>query len=118
MNSTMLKNRTKQFAHRCVRAAMNLPENKLGRHISSQLIRCSSSVAANYRAVCLAHSKAAFAAKLSIVIDESDESAFWLEFALEEKLFTGRQVSPLIKEATELCNIFMSSRKTVNNRNT
>lgn len=118
MNSQELKNRTKVFVHRCVKAALALPENKLGRHISGQLIRCSTSVAANYRAVCLAQSQAAFAAKLSIVIEEADESEFWLEFALEEKLFKHKQVGDLIKEAHELCNIFMASRKTIRNRKT
>jgi four helix bundle protein len=116
MNSQELKNRTKLFAHRCVKAGLSLPENKLGKHVAAQLIRSSTSVAANYRAVCIAQSKAAFSAKLSIVIEEADESEFWLEFALDEKLFKSEQVNELIKEANELCNIFMASRKTVHNR--
>ena len=71
-----LKDRTKDFAHRCVKLAVSLPESYLAHHIRKQLIRCSTSVAANYRAACLAHSKAAFASKISIVIEEADESCF------------------------------------------
>ncbi len=113
MNSEELKKRTKVFAHRCVKAALALPNDKLGSHISKQLIRCSTSVAANYRAVCLAHSKAAFSSKLSIVIEEADESEFWLDFALDEGLFKNAQVDELRKEAKELCSIFLASRKTI-----
>jgi len=54
MNKEELKKRTKEFAHRCVKLAMSLPETGLGRHIRRQLIRCGTSVAANYRAACLA----------------------------------------------------------------
>ena len=84
MDKYQLKERTKIFAHKCVKFASTLPKNKLGLHIEGQLIRCSTSVAVNYRAVILAHSTAAFAAKLSIVIEEADECDFWVEFALDE----------------------------------
>ena len=113
MSNLDLKKRTKAFAHRCVKAALSLPENKLGGHISRQLIRSSTSVAANYRAVCLAHSTAAFSSKLSIVIEEVDESEFWLDFALDENLFKPQSVDELKKEAKELTSIFLSSRKTI-----
>ena len=86
MDSDALKNRTKEFAHRCVKLALNLPDSYIGNHIRGQLIRCSTSVAANYRAACLAQSKASFISKLSIVIEEADESYFWLEFIIDEKL--------------------------------
>ena len=76
MNRQELMERVKQFAHRCVKLALALPENALGRHIRSQLIRCSTGAAANYRAACVAQSRAAFVAKLSIVIEEVDESCF------------------------------------------
>ena len=100
--SEELKARTKEFAHRCVKLAMALPNTPLGNHIRGQLIRCSTSVAANYRAACLAQSRAGFISKISIVIEEADESYFWLEFI----------VDPLLKEAYELTAIFISSRKT------
>ena len=84
--SSELKARTKKFAHRCVKLAVSLPDTSLGNHIKGQLIRCSTSVAANYRAANLAQSKASFVSKLSIVIEEADESEFWLEFIINEKL--------------------------------
>tara|TARA_B100000809_G_scaffold154121_1_gene151506 strand:- start:488 stop:844 length:357 start_codon:yes stop_codon:yes gene_type:complete len=111
-----LKDRTKKFAHRCVKLTEFLPNTYLGSHIKGQLIRCSTSVAANYRATCVAQSKPSFIAKISIVIEEADESAFWLEFLADEKLFEFEKVEPLLKEAKELTAIFMASRKTASNK--
>lgn len=113
MNKRELEVRTKKFAHDCVEVALSFPENPLGRHIRGQLIRCSTSVAANYKAANLAHSKAAFVAKLSIVIEEVDDSGFWLEFATDEKLLYESSSLSLIKEASELTSIFISSRKSI-----
>jgi four helix bundle protein len=107
-----LKERTKKSAHRCVRLAMALPKTPLGNHVRGQLIRCSTSVAANYRAACLAQSRAGFVAKLSIVLEEADESHFWLEFAIDEELLKPTLVHPLLREADELRGIFITSRKT------
>jgi four helix bundle protein len=116
MDKYELKKRTKLFAHRCVKFASSLPKNKLGSHIEGQLIRCATSVAVNYRAVLLAHSTPAFAAKLSVVLEESDECDFWVEFALDEGLTTPEIAQPLMKEAKELTAIFISSRKTIQTR--
>jgi len=91
---------------------MALPENALGQHLRGQIIRCSTSVAANYRATCLSQSKASFVAKISMVLEESDETAFWLEFIIDEKLLKENLVVPLLKEAGELTAIFASYRKT------
>ena len=93
-----LKRRTNKFAHECVKLAASLSNTKLGNHIERQLIRCATSVAANYRAVLLAQSDAAFAAKLSIVIEEVDECDFWIEFALEEKIISIETTDSVIKE--------------------
>jgi len=112
MDEKELKIRTKDFAHRCVKLALALPRTQLGKHIAGQLIRCSTSVAANYRAVCLAQSKASFTAKLSIVLEEADESAFWLEFIIDEQLMLKAKVLSLLNEANELVSIFYASRKT------
>jgi len=117
MNREELAERTKKFAHRCVKLALALPETALGRHIQGQLIRCSTSVAANYRATCLSQSKASFVAKLSIALEEADETAFWLEFIIDEKLLKKNLVEPLLKEASELTAIFASSRKTAITKN-
>ena len=112
MNSDELKNRTKQFAYRCINLAIALPNTVLGVHVRGQLIRSSTSVASNYRAACIAQSKASFIAKLSIVLEEIDESYFWLELTLDKGLLEGKLVEPLLKEAGELTSIFASSRKT------
>jgi four helix bundle protein len=84
MDSEDLKRRTKEFAHRCVKLSMALPNTPLGNHIRGQLIRCSTSVASNYRAACIAQSRASFVSKLSTVVEEVDESHFWLEFIIDE----------------------------------
>ncbi|MFD2561587.1 four helix bundle protein [Aquimarina rubra] len=107
-----LKIRSKNFAHQCVKLACSLPANKLGKHIEGQLIRCSTSVAANYRAVCLAQTKKGFVSKLSIVIEEADECIFWTEFLRDEKLMNGNELEEVLNEAKELTAIFISSRIT------
>jgi four helix bundle protein len=112
MSSEELIERTKKFAHRCVKLAMAMLDTALGKHIRGQLIRCSTSVASNYRATCLSQSKASFVAKISIVLEEADESAFWLEFIIDENLLKENLVKPLLQEAGELTAIFASSRKT------
>ena len=115
MSGENLKNRTKIFAHRCVKFAVTLSNSYLGKHVKGQLIRASTSVAANYRATCVAQSKSSFIAKISIVIEEADESFFWLEFIRDENELSGYNKSELewlLKEANELVSIFISSRKT------
>ena len=107
------KQRTKEFAHNCVKLASVLPKKKLGWHIEGQLIRCATSVAVNYRAVLLAQSDASFSAKLSIVIEEVDECDFWIEFGFDEGIISKEDAMPLIKEAKELSAIFITSRKTI-----
>jgi four helix bundle protein len=107
-----LKKRSNLFAHNCVKLALQLPKNKLGIHIEGQLIRCSTSVAANYRAACLGQSKKAFISKLGIVIEEADECIFWVEFLQEEKLINNTESQNIIKESKELTAIFIASRIT------
>ena len=109
MDSEALKRRTKEFAHRCVKLALALPNIQLGNHLRGQLIRCSTSVASNYRAACIAQSKPSFISKLSIVIEEVDESYFWLEFLIDENLLKINLVEPLLEEAKELTAIFVAS---------
>jgi four helix bundle protein len=116
LNPEELKNRTKKFAHRCVKLALQLPKSILGDHIRKQLIRCSTSVAANYRAALLAQTKAAFISKISIVIEEADETEFWLEFIIDEKLIQSRKVLPLFNEAHELASIFITTRRTAQSK--
>jgi len=116
MNPEELRERTTQFAHRCVKLGLALPDEILGNHIKRQLIRCATSVASNYRAACLAQSKAHFAAKLSIVVEEADECAFWMEFSVRENMVSEKRVTPLLSEAQELTAIFVAARKTTKDR--
>jgi four helix bundle protein len=112
LESEELRKRTKEFAHRCIKVAVALPDTPLGRHVRGQLIRCSTSVPSNYRAACIAQSRASFISKISIVLEEADESYFWLEFIIDERLLKKDLVEPLQKEAGELTSIFVASRKT------
>lgn len=110
--SIELKNRTKLFAHRCVKLAISLPKNKLGGHIEGQLIRSSTSVAANYRAACIAQTTKSFVAKLSIAIEESDESNFWIQFLIDECLVEKEKCLELLQESKEITAILIASRIT------
>jgi len=116
LDAEELKKRTKIFAHRCVKLAVALPKGALENHIRTQLIRCSASVAANYRATLLAQTKALFISKISIVIEEADESEFWLEFIMDERVMARKKVLPLFEEAHELSSIFITTRKTAQRR--
>ena len=108
----VIKKRSNSFAHQCVKLAIDLPKNRLGMHIEGQLIRSSTSVAANYRAACLGQSKRAFISKLGIVIEEADECIFWPEFLRDEGLGEKENFPKVLKEAKELTSIFIASRIT------
>jgi four helix bundle protein len=112
MNKEQLQKRTKEFAHRCIKLCAVLPKTVLGQHVAKQLIRCSTSVAANYRAVCMAQSRATFISKLAIAIEEVDESCFWIEFLSDENLVERKKVTPLLKEGQELTAILIASQNT------
>jgi len=113
MKPNDLKDRTKKFALDCITLTEKLPNTYLGRHIKGQLIRSGTSVAANYRAAKHGQTKAVFISKLSIVIEEADESEFWLEVIEEKQLIRDNEVSKLKNEAHELASIFITSRKTM-----
>ena len=111
-----LKNRTKEFAIKIVKLSELLPNKQIGWTITNQIIRSGTSVAANYRAVCRAKSDKDFISKMETVIEEADETLFWLELINELDLITNNDFSDLQKEANELIAIFVSSVKTVKNR--
>jgi len=108
----VLKNRTKKFALRIIRVIRSLPPGPEGRIIGHQLLRSGMSVAANYRAVCRARSRPEFLAKLAIVIEEADESAFWLEMLVDAGLISEVKLKELKSEANQLVAIFNASRVT------
>ncbi len=112
MTERELLERTKQFALRIFKLVGALPQTIQGRAVASQLIRSGTSVAANYRAARRARSKPEFVAKLGVVEEEADESAFWLELIMETNLLSATKVEPLLSEASEIVAIMASSKKT------
>ncbi len=99
------KNRTKVFALAIIRFYQKLPKTNEANIIGKQLLRSSTSVAANYRAACRARSDAEFFSKISIVVEEADESLFWLELLQESGISNSESVHQLLKEAEELVKI-------------
>jgi four helix bundle protein len=116
MTSEELKARTKAFAVRVVKLVDALPRGLAGQVIGRQLLRSATSVGANYRAACRAQSRAEFAAKLSIVVEESDESLYWLELVEETGLIKSQLLTAIIQEAHELVASMLASRKTAKTR--
>jgi four helix bundle protein len=112
MTPDKLKNRTKQFGLCVIRLVEALPRTKTADVIGNQLLRCATSVGANYRAVCRARSKPDFIAKLGTVEEEADESAYWLEILVEAKVARPNAAAELLVEANELTAIIASSRLT------
>src|SRR5438552_1756701 len=101
-----LRGRTKVFAVRIVRLFRALPNTKDAQVIGMQLLRCGTSVGANYRAACRERSRAEFVAKLGIVLEEADETIFWLELLVETRIISAKRLAELLKEAHELTAIF------------
>ena len=112
VNSEALKQRTKQLALVVIRLCRALPPSAEGRIISRQLLRSATSVAANYRAVCRAKSTPDFVHKLRIVEEECDESLFWMEMLVDNKLVKASRLHELMQEGDEILAIVVSSAKT------
>ena len=112
MNKDELRQRTKTFALRVMKLVEHLPRTNKGRVLGDQLLRSGTSVAANYRAACRARSTAEFISKLGSVLEESDESALWMELIIEDGLLPLKRVESLLTEANELTAIFFTARRT------
>jgi four helix bundle protein len=112
MKAAELKQRTKHFATAIVHLYRKLPRTDEARVIGQQLLRSGTAVAANYRATCRARSKAEFIAKVGIVVEEADESVFWLELLEETGIVQPGLAQELIAEANELLAIFAASQVT------
>jgi len=109
MDEQELKQRTKRFALRVIKLVDALPKTTVGRAIGNQLMRAGTSVGANYRAACRSRSKAEFVARVGVVEEEADESAYWMELIIESGL-KPTLVNALIQEANELVAIMAASR--------
>lgn len=107
-----MKDRTKKFALRVIKLVDALPRKGSADLVGRQILRSATSVGANYRASRRARSTAEFQAKLGIVEEEADESAYWLELIAESGLMKGPKVAPLLAEADEITAIIVSSIKT------
>ena len=109
MNQEQMRNRTKEFAKQIIILCRQLPENREGRLIGNQIFRSGTSVGSNYRAVCRARSKAEFIAKIGLVLEETDETFYWLELIDETKIMKNGALKEIKKEADELVAIFVST---------
>ncbi len=112
MTPQQMKERTKRFALDVIDLIESFPNTTTGRTIGGQLIRCATSVGANYRAACRARSPADFISKIGIVEEEADESAWWLELAMERRLQPEASIRQLFKEAEELTAIVTAAGRT------
>jgi four helix bundle protein len=108
------KIRTKKFALRIIKLFQSLPKTDEARIIGKQLLRSATSTAANYRAVCRARSDAEFHSKISIVVEEADETVFWIETLGEAEIVKNERLKELLQEANEILKIVASSRSTFN----
>jgi four helix bundle protein len=112
----MFKSRTKKFVVDNIKFYRTLPKTEEAKIIGRQLLRSSSSVGANYRAACRARSKAEFHSKLSTVVEEADESAFWMEILVEAEVVSPKALDYLCDEANQILKIASASRKTVSSK--
>jgi len=109
-----MEQRLKTFMLRCVQVFRALPHAYEAQHFGKQLIRSSSSSAANYRAVRRARSQNEFFAKLSIVVEELDESLFWLEMLIFTEIVSETRLSDLMNEGYQLLKILSKARSSAN----
>ena len=116
MDSNQLKNRSKAFSITVLDLVEKLPNTISGRTIANQIVRSGTSVGANYRAVCRARSDREFIAKMNIVIEEADETLFWLEIIREKQWIQNSELDLIWREGNELTAIFVSSMKTIKAR--
>ena len=105
------RRRTKAFAINIIKFIGNLKKNDELRILCKQLLRSSTSVAANFRAACRARSQAEYFSKLCIVVEEADESLFWLELLEEAELCKTRSTEEIKKECTEILSVMAVTRK-------
>lgn len=107
------KARTKQVAVKSIQLVQCLPKTEAAWIVGKQLIRSASSTAANYRAACRSRSQAEFFSKMSIVIEEYDETLFWLELIEEAGIYHQSGIITFKNEITEILKILSKARKTV-----
>jgi len=113
MDKSELKLRTKAFGLRVLKLVRNLPSDVPGKVVAHQLTHSGLSVGANYRSACRARSRAEFLSKLSIVLEEADESCHWLEIIVDDSMLPKSKVSALLQEGNELTAIFFTATTSI-----
>jgi four helix bundle protein len=103
-----MRERTKQFALHIIALSDKLPNRESARTINRQLVRAATSVAANFRAACRGRSKNEFYSKICIVVEESDETLFWLEILKDSNILEDLNINSFIKEISEITAIVTS----------
>jgi four helix bundle protein len=113
VNEQQFKARTKQLALRIIRLVEALPKGRVAEVIGKQILRSATSVGANYRAACCSRSTAAMIAKLDIVLEEADETLFWLELLIESGMMPATRLVALTTETNEITAMVIASLKTL-----
>ena len=112
MKHQNLQDRTRTFALSVIKFTEQLQRDDTSKILGRQLLRSGTSVGANYRAACRSKSKADFISKMSTVLEEADESAFWIELLLDAEKTKPQLAQPLLAESNELIAITASSINT------
>ena len=106
-----IRDRLKEFALKILELSEMLPNSERGKVLNRQLIRSGTSVYANYSAALRGRSKAEFYAKLSIVVEESDETEMWIDLIISSGILSSPFIRNLHSESMELLKILASMRK-------
>ena len=112
MTPEELRQRSRRFAERIVKLYRALPKSPEAQVLGKQLLRAGTSVAANYRSACRSRSRPEFASRMAVVMEEADESLFWLGMISQSGLFPEKRLASLLTEANELTAIFTASQYT------
>ena len=116
MTTNELKLRTNNFSLMIIDLVEKLPNSISVRVVANQIVKSGTSVGANYRAVCRSRSDREFVSKMNIVLEEADETLFWIEIIMAKQWISKQELEVIWKEGNELTAIFVSSLKTVNDR--
>jgi len=116
MTTNELKLRTKNFSLMIIDLVEKLPNSISVRVVANQIVKSGTSVGANYRAVCRARSDREFISKMNIVLEEADETLFWIEIIMAKQWVLKPELEVIWKEGNELTAIFVCALKTINNR--
>lgn len=113
MDEQQFKERTRNVALRIIRLVDALPTPRAAEVIGRQLLRCGTSIGANYRAACRGKSAADMVAKLAIVEEEADEAIYWTELLIDARLVAKNRLASLIDELNQIVAMIVASQRTL-----